>query len=49
MVTGWIYDDKYLDETFNYNDLEKDYIQKQAKEGTSPSDLKSQLDDAHKI
>ena len=47
MVTAWVYDDKYLNDDFNYDDLEKKYIDQQARERTSPDSLKSQLDQAH--
>jgi hypothetical protein len=26
MVTAWVYDEKYLNEDFNYADLETDYM-----------------------
>ena len=26
MVSAWVYDHQYLDTTFDYNDLEKDYL-----------------------
>ena len=47
MVTGWVYDHKYLSEDFNYEDLETDYLNKQSKERSSPEDLKLKLDQAH--
>jgi hypothetical protein len=47
MVTAWVYDHKYLNDDFNYEDLEKEYLDKQAKERTSPADLKEKLDQAH--
>lgn len=40
MVTAWVYDHKYLNEDFNYEDLEQEYLNKQAKDNTSPQDLK---------
>jgi hypothetical protein len=47
MVTAWVYDHKYLSEDFNYADLEKEYLDKQSKERTTPGDLRQQLDQAH--
>lgn len=47
MVTGWIYDHKYLNRDFNYEDLEQKYLNEQAKTGQSQQDLKQQLDQAH--
>jgi hypothetical protein len=29
MVTAWVYDHKYLNDDFNYEDLEKNYIDQQ--------------------
>jgi hypothetical protein len=53
MVTGWMYDHKYLSDDFNYEDVEGKYLDQAAKEstrGTSSSDsLRQQLDQAHKM
>lgn len=48
MVTAWVYDHKYLNEDFNYNDLESEYISKEKKSGQTPDQLKQTLDQAHK-
>jgi hypothetical protein len=48
MVTAWVYDHKYLNDDFNYADLEKSYIDSQASSTNDASGLKSQLDEAHK-
>ena len=46
MVTAWLYDHQYLDAKFDYNDLEKDYLNgKQL--AAEPSQAKEQLDQAH--
>ena len=47
MVTPWVYDHKYLNDEFNYEDLEKQYLDKEAKTKTSPETLKQELDRAH--
>jgi hypothetical protein len=46
MVTAWIYDHQYLDATFDYNDLEKNYL-KGSQGASEASDAKAQLDQAH--
>ena len=50
MVSGWVYDHKYMDDSFDYNDLEKQYLDSEAKSGSAqtPDSLKQQLDQAHK-
>jgi hypothetical protein len=48
MVSAWVYDHKYLNEDFDYNDLEKQYLDSEMKQTTSPDALKQQLDQAHK-
>lgn len=48
MVTAWVYDHKYLNEDFNYDDLESDYMNKQEKSQQTPESLKQQLDEAHR-
>lgn len=48
MITAWVYDHKYLNEDFNYEDLEKKYIDQQQKSGDNdPLALKEKLDQAH--
>lgn len=49
MVTAWVYDHKYLNDDFNYEDLEKEYLEKENKQRTSPEDLKQRLDQAHNL
>lgn len=42
MVTAWVYDHQYLNDDFNYEDLEKQYLDSQkANGGATPQDLKS--------
>ena len=48
MVTAWVYDQKYLNDDFNYEDLEKEYIQKQQQSQDTPNLLKEKLDQSHK-
>lgn len=48
MVSAWVYDHKYLNEDFDYNDLEAAYLDSEKKSATTPSELKEQLDEAHK-
>ena len=36
MVSAWLYDHQYLDATFDYNDLEQDYLNQQAGTEESP-------------
>ncbi len=47
MVSAWVYDHKYLNADFNYNDLEKEYLNEEKKSTESPADLKEKLDQAH--
>lgn len=47
MVSAWVYDHKYLDATFNYNDLEKEYMNQEKQSTVISSDLKQKLDEAH--
>ena len=49
MVTAWVYDHKYLNEDFDYNDVEKQYLESEQKSSaTTQQELKQQLDQAHK-
>jgi hypothetical protein len=51
MVTGWMYDHKYLSDDFNYEDLETKYVESALKEAGSVgahSQLREQLDEAHR-
>ena len=43
-----MYDEHYLNTDFNYEDVEKQYQDKQRLESPNPEALKSQLDSAHK-
>merc|ERR1712048_446820 len=43
---AWLYDEKYINEDFNYEDLEQQYADKEAASTTSAADLKSELDNA---
>ena len=40
MVSAWIYDHKYMDDSFDYNDTEKQYLDGQQKTGESQEQLK---------
>ena len=48
MVSAWVYDHKYMNEDFDYNDLEKQYLENESKSAETPQSLKEQLDQAHK-
>ena len=43
MVSAWVYDHQYLDQQFDYEDLEGQYLA-QSSAGTSAPELKAQLD-----
>lgn len=45
-IGAWMYDDTYANVDFNYDDLEKQYDDKQRSTATTPADLKNQLDEA---
>ena len=47
MVTAWVDDHKYLNEDFDYNDLEKQYLDNELKSVSTPGSLKEKLDQAH--
>ena len=48
MVTAWVYDHKYMSDDFDYNDLEKQYLNNEQKSSAAtPDALKQQLDQAH--
>ena len=38
MVSGWVYDHKYMNEDFDYNDLEKQYLESEQKSNGSSAD-----------
>ena len=48
MVSAWVYDHKTMNDEFDYNDLEKKYLDETLKTAESPQSLKEQLDQAHK-
>ena len=49
MISGWVYDQQYMNDDFNYEDLEQQYLDNQAKNKNIDSrSLKEQLDQAHK-
>lgn len=48
MVSAWVYDHKYLNEDFDYNDLEGQYVADEKKSGKTPEELKRELDQAHR-
>ncbi len=48
MVSAWVYDHKYMNDEFDYNDLEKQYLDSELKSGETVQSLKEQLDHAHK-
>ena len=45
---AWMYDHKFLNEDFNYEDVERKYTEAQNASGSDPSSLKRELDDSHK-
>lgn len=47
MVTAWVYDHKYMSDDFNYEDLEKQYLNEQARQKLSADEIKQKLDQAH--
>ena len=47
-VQGWMYDEKYMNSDFNYEDLEKQYQDFQDKTPSNPAEMKKDLDDSHK-
>mmetsp|Transcript_34409 Transcript_34409/g.33610 ORF Transcript_34409/g.33610 Transcript_34409/m.33610 type:complete len:118 (-) Transcript_34409:41-394(-) len=47
MVTAWVYDEKFLSDDFNYEDLEKEYVEREALGGGSASSLKEKIDASH--
>ena len=48
MVSAWVYDHHYLDTSFNYEDVEAQYLGKSARSGESAIEAKAALDAAHK-
>ena len=40
MVSAWVYDHKYMNEDFDYNDLEKQYLENESKSAETPQSLK---------
>jgi hypothetical protein len=49
MVTPWVYDEKFLNEDFNYDDLEKKYLNNASRSNHQASEVKEQLDQAHRL
>ena len=49
-IGAWMYDEKYINEDFNYDDLEAQWAaeQKSQAETVSPQQLKKEIEDAHK-
>ena len=47
MVTPWIYDHHFLDQEFNYEDEERKYIDSEANNNESATELKQKLDEHH--
>ena len=45
---AWLYDEKYINEDFNYDDVEQQYADAEAASTSTAADVKAQLDDAHK-
>lgn len=48
MVTAWVYDHQYLNDDFNYADLEGQYLKSQQATQQDAESLKQQLDEAHR-
>ena len=46
MVSAWVYDHQYLDSEFNYEDLERKYLEQEAKTSESAADARKKLDEA---
>ena len=50
MVSAWVYDHQYLDEEFNYEDLERKYLAQQASNtAETAEDAKKRLDQARNM
>ena len=46
MVSAWVYDEMYLDATFDYDDLEGKYLAQQASGGEERAEAKAKLDES---
>ncbi len=49
MVSAWVYDHHYLDSEFNYEDLEKKYLEQEASSSESAADARKRLDQARNM
>ena len=49
MVSAWVYDHAYLDSEFNYEDLERKYLEQEASSNETAADARKRLDDARKM
>ena len=47
MVGAWVYDHQYLNQDFDYNDLESEYLKKESRSHTTASEAKASLDSMH--
>ena len=45
-IGAWMYDETYNNTDFNYDDLEKQYQDRERASQTTPADLKAQLDES---
>ena len=48
MVGAWVYDSQFLDASFDYNDLETQYLGSSSFKGGSAAEVKAELDAAHR-
>ena len=49
MVTAWVYDHQYLDEEFNYEDMEKKYLTEQSQSAETASEARNRIDQSRKM
>ena len=47
MVGAWVYDHQYLNQDFNYADLESEYLKKESRSDLTASQAKQTLDQQH--
>ena len=49
MVSAWVYDHQYLDQEFNYEDMEKKYLAQEAHSQETAEDTRRKLDQAREM
>eukprot|EP00349_Pseudokeronopsis_sp_Brazil_P001237 CAMPEP_0202956692 /NCGR_PEP_ID=MMETSP1396-20130829/1194_1 /ASSEMBLY_ACC=CAM_ASM_000872 /TAXON_ID= /ORGANISM="Pseudokeronopsis sp., Strain Brazil" /LENGTH=146 /DNA_ID=CAMNT_0049673825 /DNA_START=103 /DNA_END=543 /DNA_ORIENTATION=- len=47
MVTAWVYDEKFLNDDFNYEDMEAKYLAQEQMNKVEPQDTKRKIDAVH--